>query len=346
MTKNLLEKDLNHILYHTQLLWEELRNQHIFITGGTGFFGCWLLESFVWANDNFNLNARATVLTRDPNQFKKKCPHLASHSAITFQLGDVRNFEFPTDSFSHIIHAATDASAHSTATHPLHMLYPILEGTKHVLEFAKYCKAPKFLLVSSGAVYGKQPEHIAQLAEDHPPSHLKSGYAIGKCAAEHISCLYASLYGFEVKIARCFAFVGPYLSLDANFAIGDFIREGLRNNPIQVNSNGTSCRSYLYAADLAIWLWTILFRGQSERFYNVGSDISISITELARLVARLTNSTHEVAILQPSSNHKMPERYIPSIQRAANELKLKPEITLPQAIMSTIKWHKHSVIPA
>jgi nucleoside-diphosphate-sugar epimerase len=56
---NSLAEDMDHVLAHTRDLWEELRGQRIFITGGTGFFGCWLLESFAWANDKMNLHAEA-----------------------------------------------------------------------------------------------------------------------------------------------------------------------------------------------------------------------------------------------------------------------------------------------
>jgi dTDP-glucose 4,6-dehydratase len=108
---NLLTNDLNHILAHTKTLWEELRGQRIFITGGTGFFGCWLLESFIWANDQLDLKASAVVLTRNPDSFRQKAPHLANHPAIQFHCGDVRSFQFPEGEFSYVIHGATEASA-------------------------------------------------------------------------------------------------------------------------------------------------------------------------------------------------------------------------------------------
>ena len=107
-----LAADLDHILAHTEGLWEDLRGKRLFITGGTGFFGCWLLESFAWANENLDLNASALVLTRNYVAFKKSAPHLATNHAIQFHIGDIRNFDFPEGEFSHIIHAAaTSANA-------------------------------------------------------------------------------------------------------------------------------------------------------------------------------------------------------------------------------------------
>src|SRR5690242_15000678 len=103
--------DVELVLKKTSTLWQDMREQRLFLTGGTGFFGCWLLESFCHANQSLDLGAKATILTRNPEKFAGKCPHLASDPALTLLRGDVRNFEFPAGDFRYVIHAATEASA-------------------------------------------------------------------------------------------------------------------------------------------------------------------------------------------------------------------------------------------
>ncbi|MFZ1043709.1 MAG: NAD-dependent epimerase/dehydratase family protein [Anaerolineales bacterium] len=340
--QNPLASDLDHILNHTRDLWDELRGQRIFITGGTGFFGCWLLESFIWANEKLNLKARATVLTRAPDAFRIKAPHLARNEAVTLISGDVRTFEFPKETFSHIIHAATESSSKLSNENPLVMLDTIIEGTRQTLDFAKICGARKFLLTSSGAVYGKQPPDMTHVPEDYSgapdPMDPKSAYGQGKRIAEHLCALYADS-SLEIKIARCFAFVGPYLPLDVHFAIGNFIRDGLNGGPIVIKGDGTPYRSYLYAADLAIWLWTILFKGQSCRPYNVGNDLSMAVGKLADAVAQIFTSKPSVRILKTANSSKPIERYVPSIKRVSSELSLQPLINLQTGIQQTIVWN-------
>lgn len=336
--------DLDHVLEHTRDFWGELRGEQIFMTGGTGFFGCWLLETFLWINERLKLDARVAILTRNPAAFVAKSPHLSQTNAVTLIQGDIRTFSFPAGTFSHVIHAATESSAKLNAENPLLMIDTIVEGTRRALDFSLACGAKKILLTSSGAVYGKQPAELTHIPEDYSgapdPLDPKTAYGQGKRLAEHLCVLYGQKSAVEMKIARCFAFVGPYLPLDIHFAIGNFIRDGLNGGPIVILGDGTPHRSYLYAADLAIWLWTILFRGQSLRPYNVGSHESLSIAAVARRVAEQFQPRVPVEIRGTPNPQKSVERYVPDISRARQELGLEARIELPQAIRNTIAFYR------
>ena len=171
------------------------------------------------------------------------------------------------------------------------------------------------------------------------PLDSVSEYAEGKRAAEAMCTLYSNKYGIECKIARGFAFVGPHLPLDAHFAIGNFIRDAMRGIAIEVNGDGTSKRSYMYAADLAIWLWTILLRGPANQVFNVGSDQAISILKLAQAVAAAIGSPAAVRVAQRAKDGAEVQQYVPSISKAQRDLGLKCEVALEDAIRRTVAWH-------
>lgn len=338
---NPLAGDLDHILIHTEGLWDELRGKRLFITGGTGFFGCWLLESFAWANDKLGLNASAVVLTRNFDAFQKAAPHLAANQAIKFHIGDVRDFNYPEGEFSHIIHAASASAVGKFMNEdPILRFDTIVDGTRHTLDFAVKCHAKKFLYTSSGNVYGKQPSDMTHISEDYSGApdinDSNASLGIGKRAAEFLCVTYAQKYGIKTKIARCFSFIGPYLPLDIHYAVGNFIRDALKGGPIRINGDGTPYRSYLYAADLAIWLWTILFKGKSCLAYNVGSEEDITIAELADTVAQSFQRPVKVEIAKAPGPDSTPQRYVPSTKLAQKELGLGQHINLRAAIERTI----------
>jgi dTDP-glucose 4,6-dehydratase len=341
---SLFSRDLDHVLDRTRDAWEELRAGRIFITGGTGFFGMWLLESFLWANERLALGARATVLSRNPTTFLSRSPHLAAHSAVELVAGDVCNFQFPAGTFTHLIHAATEASAQLNEQSPRRMLETIVTGTQRTLDFAIAARAGKFLLTSSGAVYGRQPSDMTHVPEDYQggpdPFSPTAAYGEGKRVAELLCAIAARTFGLETKIARCFAFVGPYLPLDAHFAVGNFLRDVLHNRPITVGGDGTPFRSYLYAADLAVWLWTILFQGESCHPYNVGSDESLSIRDIALATARAGRQATEVRVAQTARPGAPASRYVPAVERARRELGLNVTIPFSDALERTLAWHQ------
>jgi nucleoside-diphosphate-sugar epimerase len=247
------------------------------------------------------------------------------------------------EKFDYVIHAAFEPLQPVPAADPLALFQRNVAGTSSSLELARCSGARRFLFISSGAVYGPQPPKIACIPENFAgapdPLDPLTTYGQAKRAAEFICVAFGRKHEIETVVARGFTFVGPHLPLDAGFAVGDFIRHALHGGPILVDGDGTSRRSYLYAADLAVWLWTILVKGQPGRAYNVGSDADVSIRELADEIRRSVAPNAEVRVTKQPVPSTLPERYIPDIARARTELGLDVSVPLPEAIRRTADWH-------
>jgi nucleoside-diphosphate-sugar epimerase len=349
----IIAADIARLLARTPSLWEPFRGASLFISGGTGFFGVWLLEAILAANRERSLGCRVMVLSRDPSRFAAKAPHLAADHSVFLIEGDVRDFPFPAGPVTHVIHAATEASAALNGTDPQAMFDVCVDGTRRMLALAQEKRASRFLFTSSGAVYGRQPPELTHLPEDFhggpDPLDVRSAYAEGKRAAELLCAMAARPSaaggaGLHVSIARCFAFVGPHLPLDTHFAIGNFIRDCAAGGPIRIGGDGTPFRSYLYAADLVEWLFTILLCGESGRAYNVGSEEAVSIRSLAYRVADVAvtvwpdRGRPEVLMAKQPEPGVAAERYVPSCGRARSELGLTPATSLDDAIRRTLLW--------
>ncbi|HVT74536.1 MAG TPA: NAD(P)-dependent oxidoreductase [Lacunisphaera sp.] len=340
--KRLPAADLDRILAQTRALWPDARGQSFFFAGGTGFVGRWLLESFAHANDTLGLGLRATVLSRDPAAFAARAPHLGRRADIGYVRGDMRNFAFPPGRFDHLVDAAADTDAWTRGRPSGDIVGTVTATTRRMLDFAAAAGVRNFLLVSSGAVYGRQPPELARIDEEHPgrpdPDDPAAAWARGKRVAEELCLGPAAATGLAVKLARAFTFVGPLLPLDAQFAVGNFIRDALAGGPIRVAGDGTPVRSYMYAGDLAAGLWTILFRGPAGRAYNIGSDEPIAIADLARLVAEVVRPGAEVAIAGRPVPGRRLERYVPAVDRIRRELGVAATVPLRDSIRQTAAW--------
>ncbi len=322
--------------------WPKLAGKRIFMTGGTGFIGRWMLHALADANRRFDLGISIDVLTRDPGAFGQREPELASAVGFRFLRGDVLAMNPTGQPYDFVLHAATDASAHLNENDPLKMFDTIVEGTRRALDFALACRAERFFFFSSGAVYGAQPWELTHVPESYVgapdlASH-RSAYGEGKRAAEMLCTIYARQHQLDIVNARIFALLGPLLSLDIHFAAGNFIRDAMAGKKITVEGAGKAVRSYLYAGDLTAWLWAMLARAPAGAVYNVGSEESVSIAGLAERVATLLGGPG-FEILGREDPGWNPGRYVPNTEKIRNELGVVPTVGLDEAIVRTARWN-------
>jgi dTDP-glucose 4,6-dehydratase len=340
MPNNMLQEDITVTANMLSPQWKSLDGCRVLLTGGTGFFGKWLLHTFLEIRELSKAEMSLTVLSRNPDQFLALYPVFAERKGLDFITGDVRSFTLSArQTFDIVIHGATAADSKLNLETPDEMYSVITDGTLHILDIMRRFPAKRLLYISSGAVYGPQPPSLSHIPETYAAPPPASAYGKGKKRSEQL-CLEASANRFDCVIARPFAFVGPYLPLDTHFAIGNFIRDCLEDRPIVIQGDGTPLRSYLYAADLAEWLWTILLRGEHARAYNVGSSDAISILDLAHRVRECAGTKNEIIVHGKKQEGAIPARYVPCIDRAKMELALCQRTSLSDAIQRTIGWHR------
>jgi len=344
-------EDLEHVEREAAALWPGLEGARIFITGATGFFGRWLLESLALANERRRLGVRVVALSRDPEGFLRAAPHLAAPglrwvrgSVATLEPGDLAG-----EAFDMVIHLATEADMRASAADPRAAASVITGGTRRTLDVASRAGAKQFLFASSGAVYGERSRHMERIPEGSAfgadPLDPASPYGVpgeAKRQAELLCLGRVQTEGLGAVIARGFAFAGPGLPLRGKFAFGNFLGDALAGGPIVITGDGTPVRSYMYAADLAVWLWTLLLRGAPGRAYNVGSEDALGMRQLAEAVSSELGP-FGVDVRQEPKPGAAADRYVPSTERARLELGLREHFSLSESIRRTAAWHRAEV---
>lgn len=319
---------------------EGLKGTRLFLTGGTGFIGSWLLHLLYHVNTK-STKVMVSVLSRNPSNFLSKFPIFNDLPWLTFITGNVESFTFPSGRYDYIIHAATETSMLAHSNHR-EMLRTIILGTQNVCEMAKKCDARRVLLISSGAVYGNQPNDLLLQSESSPlacnPLQPESAYGEGKRVMELIGAILEKEAQIEVISARCFSFCGPGLPLSGHFAFGNFIHDAVHKKAILVKGDGSTVRSYLYGLDMAGWLLITLMRGNSRQAYNIGSDEPISVLELANKIQALIAPEKRVIVLgREEPQNKFSNRYVPDINKA-RKLGCEMWTNLDTGILSTASY--------
>lgn len=327
------DEDFNRL--RSYIGWKELNGATFLLTGATGFFGLWLIELFDWIHRKEALDFSLYVLSRDRERVLSQHPVYRGRPWLNIFEGDIRNFVPPVQKFDYILHGATDTTAEA-GRKSLDIFDVIYSGTRRVLDLAQSSGCKRVLLISSGAVYGSAlgAEKVPETQLTAPNLSFPScAYGEGKRICEALGTFAAHSSSLEVISARCFSFVGAGLPLDAHFAIGNFIQDSIERKDIILKSTGQSMRSYLYAADLAIWLINLLLKGKSGKSYNVGSDRELNILEAAYYVRDVLAPDLSINITPGASVNA--NYYVPNIELARNELGLDVWTDLDFAIRRT-----------
>jgi dTDP-glucose 4,6-dehydratase len=324
----------------------ELQGKVILITGGTGFLGTWLTEVAATLNDEHKFGLRIILLSTSARSFAARVPHLGNRDDVTLIQTDTANVtDLPSD-VTHIIHAAASPDSSQHASFPLRLIRTVVTGTQMVLDAAtRLSSLSKVLNVSSGQVYGPiAPD--AEPVDEHnfrgfDSASVGNTYAEAKRMGEQLAATYRSQDRLPVVNTRPFAFLGPYQRLDRPWAINNFIYDALHGGPIRIHGDGQTVRSYMYGADAAWWLLTMLARGEVGVSYNLGSNHAVNLSEVAHMVAAMQPNRPDV--VTGLLGEGVPRSsFVPAIGLAQNQLGLQIATSLEEALRRTLKWNRNS----
>lgn len=321
-----------------------LRGEKILLTGGTGFIGRWILESLIYSNTFLENSIEIDVLSRYPEKFLIQFPKYKNFDNLEFIQGDVSKEITSHKQYKYIIHAAANSDSRLTSRAAMEAIQSIATGTKNILDFSVTNKTKKILFISSGAVYGlNTQENIDEAYPGSPIINSINAYGESKRFAELLCNVYSELYSIDIVIARCFAFVGPGLPLNSNFAVGNFIQNTLEGKKIRVKGDGKSIRSYMYPSDLVVWLLKSFLGAHGCETYNVGSEEAVSIEELAKTVGNIGKNNSGYIIEGQSIAGILPDRYVPSNSKIRQRYSLEINFSLIESIEKTIEYFRKNI---
>jgi dTDP-glucose 4,6-dehydratase len=322
-----------------------LRNQHILITGGTGFVGTWLTEMAARLNDAHGFRTRLTLVCRRADRFASKAPHLAARGDVTVVEREVRYLADIAPDVSYVIHGAGTPDNREHASNPLETLHTFIQGTDAVLDAAtRLPNLRNFLHLSSGNIYGAQAWEVERAAEDYRGAldlgSVASTYVEAKRAAETICAAYRAQHRIPTTTVRPFAFMGPYQHLDRPWAVNNFLHDALRGGPIRILGNGATVRSYMYPSDMAVALLGILVRGRSGAAYNLGSPEPVALYALAQRIQAQFSTLVEIQETASPRHSRARSRFVPDVGLLRRTTGVTAMVNLDAAIRRTVRWHQ------
>ncbi len=273
----------------------------VLITGGAGFIGSSLADRLL-TNPEYSVTLVDNFLTGDRAKLPK-------NQNCTFIPCDVNRYDeisavMTSHAFDYVFHYAAVVGVKRTLQNPVLVLND-LEGIKNVLNLSRQTGVKRVFFSSSSEVYG-EPVELPQ-HEETTPLNSRLPYAVVKNVGESFCRSFQQEYGLNFTIFRFFNTYGPKQSTD--FVISRFISQAMANEPISVYGSGSQSRTFCYIDDNTECTVRILEQElMINEVINIGSEVNVTILELAELIIRLTGSSSRITFLPPLKEGDMTRR--------------------------------------
>jgi len=315
--------------------WQDRR---VFVTGGSGLVGGWLVEKLL------QQGADVIVLLRDwvPQSKLLSNNNLEKATIVRGDLSDTRCLERILAEYEveSVIHLAAQTIVPIANKNPLSTFESNIAGTWNLLETCRHVKSVASIVVaSSDKAYGDVP--VLPYKEEMPLQAVYP-YDVSKACADMISLSYAESFDLPVAITRCGNFFGGG-DLNWNRIIPGTIRSVIRNQAPVIRSDGTLIRDYIYVEDAVNAYMTLteaLAKDKSLKgeAFNFSNETQKTVLELTNNILELLGSNLK-PIVQGNNNGEIKAQYLDS-SKAHKMLNWKASFGLDEGLKKTVEWYK------
>ena len=282
-------EDNYYIATNAAIDWKGLEQASIFVTGATGLIGTTLIRGLMERNQSCDGALKVFALVRNEEKARQMFGSYLDKGWLQLVVGDVNSLPEIDEEIDYIVHGASVTSSRDFVDKPVETIMTAIEGTKNILELAKAKQVKSMVYMSSMEVYGT-PLDNQPLTEEKMgylnPLAVRSSYSESKQMVENLCVAYCSEYQVPVKIVRLTQTFGPGVAKDDGRVFAEFARCAVSGKDIRLQTAGLTERMYLYTADAATALLTVLTKGENGEAYNAANrDTYCSIKEMADLVA-------------------------------------------------------------
>lgn len=287
--EEIIKQDMERINSADFIDWSRLNGKTLLITGATGLIGSTIVNALLYANQKRGLNLTVLALVRSESRAKERFAEHNGAQSLKFVVGSVEDLPKINGAVDFIIHGASQTASKMMVEQPVETILTAVMGTKNLLDLSKEKNIEGMVYLSSMEMYG-HPERGHKVKEDEAgalsPLNVRNSYPISKQQCEALCCAYASEYGVPVMIARLTQTFGPGVNYNDTRVFAYFGRCVAEKKDIVLKTTGETERSYLYTADAATAILTVMLSGKSGDAYNMADETTYcSIAEMAHRVA-------------------------------------------------------------